>query len=157
MQKLSRAFTIIELIVVIAIIAILAAIVMVNVVGYIQKAKTASALANLKQMDVIAANYYKDNNTYDGLCNDTAYTNIQNINANSFGFESEGCADTANSIGNLEGASHCASTGKWVVIATNGPAQINLCVDADGYAGHGAFNEANCNCYHYTENNQMAP
>ena len=49
-NKSQIGFTIIELIVVIAIISVLAAIVLPNVSGYLQKAKTAAAVSEIREL-----------------------------------------------------------------------------------------------------------
>ena len=69
MNKKSKGFTIIELLVVVAIIAVLASIVLVNVTSYIAKGKDASIKANLATVRTNAAVFYDNQNpsTYAGF------------------------------------------------------------------------------------------
>ena len=67
MKKLSKGFTIIELLVVVAIIAVLAAIVLVNVTGYINKGKNAAIQGNMATILTNAAVYYDTNGHYGGF------------------------------------------------------------------------------------------
>ena len=62
MNKKSKGFTIIELLVVVAIIAVLASIVLVNVTSYIAKGKDASIKGNLATIRTNAAVLYEGTN-----------------------------------------------------------------------------------------------
>ena len=66
-NKKSKGFTIIELLVVVAIIAVLAAIVLVNVTGYINKGKNAAIKGNLATILTNAAVFYDEEGDYNGF------------------------------------------------------------------------------------------
>ncbi len=68
---MKQAFTLIELLVVIAIIGILSAVVLVSLNGARNSGREASVLSNLKNIHTQAEIYNIDNDTYEGLCDDT--------------------------------------------------------------------------------------
>jgi len=64
LQKKSKGFTLIELMIVVAITGILAAIAIPNFLRYQQKAKQAEAKANLGAIFTSEVSYYGENNVY---------------------------------------------------------------------------------------------
>ena len=122
-----KGFTIIELIVVIAIIAVLAAIVAVNVVGYINKSKDASVVANMKTMMTNAAVWY-----------DTS-TNTQNGNA-FIGSANAQAAITAitasdNNTGAVKAYGGASTVQDWCVETTIYASSAIECADNTGFIG----------------------
>ena len=85
----------IELIVVVAIIAVLAAVVSVSVVGYLNKGKDAAAKAQLSGLSTQATVFYDNNNTYTGVCSDTAVAAFLTGIDNSIGTLKRDCNDSA--------------------------------------------------------------
>lgn len=73
-NKKSKGFTIIELLVVVAIIAVLAAIVLVNVTGYINQGKNAAIKGNLSTVLTNGAVFYDTNSNYTGFCASANFT-----------------------------------------------------------------------------------
>lgn len=67
-MKISKGFTIIELLVVVAIIAVLTGIVLVNVTSYINKGKDSAVQGNLSSLLTNQAVYYDTNGSYTGGC-----------------------------------------------------------------------------------------
>ena len=75
-MKISKGFTIIELLVVVAIIAVLTGIVLVNVTAYINKGKDAAVQGNLSSLTTNAAAWYDTSTTgFTGFCANTTATN----------------------------------------------------------------------------------
>lgn len=137
-MKNKKGFTIIELIVVIAIIAILAAIVMVNVTQYIEKSKKAAALAEARQIPIIATQYFAENGTYKGLYADpkiaTINSAIKNINSNYYLTEQDegGYIDQSG----VHPMLYPTGAGKWVAVVRVLPTYTYIgCADSTGYVG----------------------
>lgn len=70
-NKFNKGFTLIELLVVIAIIGLLSSIVLASLSSARDKAKEAKILSSLKSINTQAEIYRIDNNTYEGLCQDS--------------------------------------------------------------------------------------
>ncbi|MGD0577011.1 MAG: prepilin-type N-terminal cleavage/methylation domain-containing protein [Candidatus Staskawiczbacteria bacterium] len=144
MFKLSKGFTLIELIVVIAIIAILATIVIANVAGYIQKASIASLKSDLDQVARAEIAYYAQNGTYAGFCG-----NATNCTGGSPDFQT--LCKAINSLGSLGTIydycfdSSCPSSNEWewyVEIYPGGVRNV-LCTD---YSGAKTYYNSGSNC-----------
>jgi prepilin-type N-terminal cleavage/methylation domain-containing protein len=156
--KSQKGFTIIELIVVIAIIAVLAAIVLVNVQSYSRKAKDAAMMADIKQISVLATDYFAGagNGSYSGLFSnikdkmDTINnTFVSSYNVNSFTYHFIGLDQNEmydhGSIGHLPAWQQiCANNNAWVAAAfTNGTGGAtstsnNFCIDSKGGVLYGS-------------------
>ncbi len=65
-MKLSKGFTLIEVMVTVAIVAILAAVALPSYTGYVTRGKTAEATSGLANLRVKMEQYFQDNRTYDG-------------------------------------------------------------------------------------------
>jgi len=136
-----QGFTIIELIVVIAIIAVLAGIVMVNVTKYIQQAKDAAVLADLKQAKSAATGYYVENSSYAGFCNSAEMKKVGDAIHGTYNFS---CYDssgsyilTKNSFISYAYAIGSCATGQYIALVTKSAGQY-MCTSSDANAVTGS-------------------
>lgn len=68
-SKMGRGFTLIELMIVIVIVAILAAVAIPSYRDYVTRSRITEAVANLSDMRVKMEQYFQDNRSYAGACN----------------------------------------------------------------------------------------
>ena len=66
--RLSRGFTLIELMITVAIVAILAAIVIPSYSEYVKRSDVTEAVSSLSSMRVKMEQYFQDNRSYAGAC-----------------------------------------------------------------------------------------
>lgn len=71
MQKISKGFTLIELVIVVAVVAILATIAYPTYEEQIRKARRTDAKTGLLELATLMEHYYTDNNTYAGATTPT--------------------------------------------------------------------------------------
>lgn len=68
MQRTTKGFTLIEVMIVVAIVAILAGVAVPAYTNYITRSKISEAVATLSEMRVKMEQYFLDNRRYDGAC-----------------------------------------------------------------------------------------
>ena len=68
-MNLSKAFTLVELVVIIGITAVLSAVILFSIVVYIDKARDVNVEGNLAVLLPAGEDFYSNNNSYVGFCN----------------------------------------------------------------------------------------
>jgi len=140
MSKLSKGFTIIELIVVIAIIAVLATIVSVSVMEYIKKTKDAAIKADMRELIASSTTYIANNGTAEGFCANSVSTKIADgikYIDSEYAFQ---CFDLASNY-------FVFTTDPWTVWAMAGPEYDPNCSSNGWYAiVMGIKNSSGCWC-----------
>ena len=127
-NKKSKGFTIIELLVVVAIIAVLASIVLVNVTSYISKGKDAAAEGNLATLLTNGAVFYDGVGSYNGFitgagAGDAKYTTVYNA-LTTAGYTVTATCNVANCGGTTSTA--------WCALVTLKASTNTYCVDSTG-------------------------
>lgn len=140
MLKLSKGFTIIELVTVMAIIAILATVIIVNVMTNIQTAKETAIKADMRQLYTMAADYFASTGDSASFCTTANLGTVpENIVTPGSNYDFT-CSDSSGAnfhqtngitpAGNL--TNNACTAGEWIAYTCGLKGNSCWCVDSQG-------------------------